>query len=60
VLGFDNAAGMLDVARTNLERLSIGNVELAEPDAQALPLPDDAADGTVANMVLHHAQDPAR
>jgi ubiquinone/menaquinone biosynthesis C-methylase UbiE len=59
VLGFDNAAGMLDVARKNLESLSISNVELAEADVHALPLPDDAADATVANMVLHHAHDPA-
>src|SRR4051794_4814253 len=59
VLGFDNAAAMLDIARKNLESLSIGNVELAEGDINALPLPDDTADATVANMVLHHAHDPA-
>jgi ubiquinone/menaquinone biosynthesis C-methylase UbiE len=57
VLGFDNAAGMLDVARKNLDSLAITNVELAEADA--LPLPDDAADAAVANMVRHHAQDLA-
>jgi ArsR family transcriptional regulator len=56
VLGYDNAAGMLEVARTNVNRLGIDNVELAEADVAALPLADDA---TVANMVLHHATDPA-
>jgi len=50
VLGFDNAAGMLDVARRNLESLAISNVELAEADVHSLPLPDDAADATVASM----------
>lgn len=57
MLGFDNAAGMLDVGRKNLDSLAITNVELAEADA--LPLPDDAADAAVANMVRHHAQDLA-
>jgi ubiquinone/menaquinone biosynthesis C-methylase UbiE len=59
VLAYDNAGAMLDVARANLERLGIDNVELARGDATALPLPDDAVDATVANMVLHHATDPA-
>jgi ubiquinone/menaquinone biosynthesis C-methylase UbiE len=59
VLAYDNAAAMLDVARGNLERLGIENVELAEADITALPLPDDAVDAAVANMVLHHAVDPA-
>jgi ArsR family transcriptional regulator len=50
---------MLDVARGNLDRLGIDNVELAEADIASLPLPDDSADAAVANMVLHHATDPA-
>ena len=32
VLGFDNATAMLDVARANVERLGVENVELAEGD----------------------------
>jgi len=59
VIAFDNSSGMLDVARTNLERLDIGNVDLREGDLSSLPLPDDDVDAAVANMVLHHAQDPA-
>ena len=59
VLGYDNALGMLEVARTNLDRLGVDNVDLAEADVTTLPLPDGAVDATVANMVLHHATDPA-
>jgi ubiquinone/menaquinone biosynthesis C-methylase UbiE len=59
VLGFDNASSMLDVARANVDRLGVHNVELAEGDVADLPLPDHAVDATVANMVLHHATDPA-
>src|SRR4051794_19435426 len=50
VLGYDNSPGMLDVARANLDRLAIDNVELAEADVARLPLPDAAVDATVANM----------
>ena len=59
VLGFDNASSMLEVARANVDRLGVDNVELAEGDVADLPLPDGAVDATVANMVLHHATDPA-
>jgi ArsR family transcriptional regulator len=59
VLAYDNAPAMLDVARANLDRLGVDNVELAEADLAELPLPDHAVDVTVANMVLHHATDPA-
>jgi ubiquinone/menaquinone biosynthesis C-methylase UbiE len=59
VFGYDNAPAMLEVARANLDRLGVDNVDLAEGDITDLPLPDDAVDATVANMVLHHATDPA-
>jgi ubiquinone/menaquinone biosynthesis C-methylase UbiE len=49
---------MLDVARTNFEALSIGNVELRLGEITALPLPSDSIDAAFANMVLHHAEDP--
>jgi ubiquinone/menaquinone biosynthesis C-methylase UbiE len=42
VLGYDNAPSMLEVARANLDRLGVDNVELAEGDVADLPLPDDA------------------
>lgn len=59
VTGTDVSPAMLAQARTNLDGLGIGNVELVEAPVERLPLNDDAADAAVANMVLHHAPDPA-
>jgi ArsR family transcriptional regulator len=59
VIGVDNSPRMLDVARANLDRLGIANVELRQGELTSLPLADDAAGAAVANMVLHHAEDPA-
>ena len=39
VLGFDSASSMLEVARADVDRLGIDNVELAEGDVADLPLP---------------------
>ncbi|MFC5995819.1 class I SAM-dependent methyltransferase [Pseudonocardia hispaniensis] len=59
VIGVDSSPAMLAVARDNLTGLGIGNVELTEAPVDALPLKDRSADAAVANMVLHHAPDPA-
>lgn len=59
VLGFDTSPEMLRVARSNLARLDVDNVELGESDLAQLPLPDGAVDAAVAHMVLHHAPEPA-
>jgi ArsR family transcriptional regulator len=59
VIGIDNSPSMLDVARDNLAQLGIDNVDLHEADLARLPLGDDSVDAAVANMVLHHAEDPA-
>ena len=59
VIAIDNSPAMLDVARDNLAQLGIDNVELREGDLVRLPLEDDSIDAAVANMVLHHAEDPA-
>ena len=59
VLAVDNSTAMLEVARKNLHELEITNVELVEGDAGALPLETDSVDAAFANMVLHHAEDPA-
>ncbi len=59
VLAVDNSLAMLDVARRNLAELGIPNVELLEGDVAALPLEDASVDAAFANMVLHHAEDPA-
>jgi ArsR family transcriptional regulator len=58
VLALDHSPAMLDVARENLAQLGIENVELREGDLGRLPLEDDSVDAAVANMVLHHAEDP--
>lgn len=60
VIGIDNSPAMLAVAADNLAALGVDNVQLAEGELDNLPLPDDSVDVAVANMVLHHAPDPAR
>jgi ArsR family transcriptional regulator len=59
VMGIDDSPGMLAEAERNLAELGATNVELHRGDIAALPLPDDSVDAAVANMVLHHATDPA-
>lgn len=59
VIGTDAAPAMLAHARANLAELGVSNVDLVLAGVDRLPLADDAADATVANMVLHHAPDPA-
>ncbi len=59
VVAIDNSPAMLDVARDNLAQLGIDNVELREGDLTQLPLDDDSIHAAVANMVLHHTEDPA-
>ena len=59
VIGIDISERILDVARHNLEELAIDNVDLREGDITALPLADNSVDAAFANMVLHHAEDPA-
>lgn len=59
VVGVDNSPAMLNTAKDNLAALNIGNASLVDGAVDALPLADDSADAAVANMVLHHAPDPA-
>lgn len=59
VIALDHSPAMLDVARRNLGDLGIDNVQFGEGDLRHLPLDDDSVDVAVANMVLHHAEDPA-
>lgn len=59
VLAIDTSPEMLAVARRNLDTLGVTNVELIEGDVISLPLHDDSVDAAFANMVLHHAEDPA-
>lgn len=59
VIGVDNSPAMLRTARGNLDALGAENVELLEGDLSGLPLADGSVDAAFANMVLHHAKDPA-
>jgi ubiquinone/menaquinone biosynthesis C-methylase UbiE len=60
VIGIDNSPAMLAVAADNLAALGVDNVQLTEAELDNLRLPDDSVNVAVANMVLHHAPDPAR
>lgn len=59
VVAIDVSPEMLSVAADNLARLGVHNVELRPGDSAALPLADDSVDAALANMVLHHAEEPA-
>ena len=59
VVGVDNSPSMLVVAERNLHALNLANVRFVEGELDGIPLEDDSEDAAVANMVLHHAPDPA-
>jgi ubiquinone/menaquinone biosynthesis C-methylase UbiE len=56
VIGIDVSEAMLALARTKFEGRPF---EGRRGDTDHLPLDDGEADAVVANMVLHHAPDPA-
>ncbi len=58
VIGIDNSAAMLRVARSNFANLGVDNVETMLGGIDRLPVADHTVDAAVANMVLHHAPDP--
>ena len=59
MIAVDNSPAMLAVAEKNLAQHGVANVELMERDVTALPLEDASVNAAFANMVLHHAEDPA-
>ncbi len=59
-VGIDTSREMLAVARANLERQGLRNVEVRHGDMAQLPLPGGAFDLATLHMVLHYAADPAR
>jgi ubiquinone/menaquinone biosynthesis C-methylase UbiE len=59
VIGVDNSPAMLTVAADNIAACGLNNVSLISGEIDQLPLDDDSVDVAVANMVLHHAPDPA-
>lgn len=59
-IGIDTSREMLTVARANLERQGLRNVEVRHGDMAQLPLPSATFDLATLHMVLHYAADPAR
>ena len=59
VIGVDHSPAMLEEARRRLIAAGVSGVELRLGEMTHLPLPDAAVGCVVANMVLHHAADPA-
>jgi ubiquinone/menaquinone biosynthesis C-methylase UbiE/DNA-binding transcriptional ArsR family regulator len=59
-VGVDQSPAMLAVARANLERAGVSNVQLRQGDIYALPVERDAYDLVVVHQVLHYLDDPAR
>jgi ArsR family transcriptional regulator len=58
VIGVDFSDAMLNVARENIAKLGLTNVEFRRGDMEHLPLEDAGADAVFANMALHHAPEP--
>lgn len=59
-VGIDLSPAMLAVARVNLERAGVRNVQLRHGDIYALPVARDACDLVLVHQVLHYLDDPAR
>ena len=59
VIGVDHSPAMLEEARRRLANDGVSDVELRLGEMSHLPLPNASVDCVVANMVLHHAADPA-
>ena len=59
-VGLDSSHSMLAVARANLDRAEIRNVELRQGDVYAPPFEPGVFDLVVVHQVLHFLDDPAR
>ncbi len=59
VIGVDNSAAMLAVANNNFTALRVTNATLVRAELDDLPVVSASVDASVANMVLHHAPNPA-
>lgn len=58
VIAIDQSQEMLDVL---MKKYGLsGNITCVQSDAYALPLDDGSADYVMANMFLHHVEDPGR
>jgi SAM-dependent methyltransferase len=60
VTAVEVTADALDLARAEIDRRGVGNVDFAVTDVHALDLPDDAFDVVHAHQVLQHVADPVQ
>ncbi len=58
-VGVDQSREMLALARANLARAGLDNVEIRQGDMYALPFEADGFDVVTIHHVLHYADDPA-
>ena len=58
--GIDLSPAMLAVARANLDRAGVRNVQLKQGDIYALPVARNTADFVLLHQVLHYLEDPGR
>ncbi|MDR3373922.1 MAG: class I SAM-dependent methyltransferase, partial [Ancalomicrobiaceae bacterium] len=59
-VGVDQSHAMLAIARAELDRANIGNVQIRQGDIYSLALPRDSFDLITIHQVLHYLDDPAR
>jgi SAM-dependent methyltransferase len=60
VIGVDQSADVLDVARAEAQRRNLSNVSFGTADVHKLDFPDDTFDVVHAHQVLQHVADPVR
>lgn len=58
-LGVDQSTEMLNVARANLDKISLRNCQVRQGDMYRLPLADCDYDAVTLHNVLHFADDPS-
>jgi ubiquinone/menaquinone biosynthesis C-methylase UbiE len=60
VVGVDLSPAMLSVARAEVERARLRNVQLRQGDVYALPVERESYDLVLVHQVLHYLDDPQR
>ena len=53
--GIDLSDGMVNKARTNLEKFDVTNAEIIQSDMESLPLKDNTVDVTISNCTINHS-----
>ncbi|HBT17588.1 MAG TPA: hypothetical protein DEB05_11615 [Firmicutes bacterium] len=58
VTAIDSSGEMLEIARQEIDKAGLSNVEFINADASKLPFPVASFDLVFASMLLHHISDP--